>query len=427
MSQTRTLSNGKSFSVITLPKGTVLFHGFQGDYSGIANETKILSELFGDFSEPGVHCITKHTQKFFYPAPFMGDIVYKYPIYAIYILNYDVNLVSMVLPAKTLHSEQGTSESPTMRCNHIAYKDECGLKYKSSDHCLSQMLLDEHPDIHGYIAIPNNDGSQLKETYPNFVSMTTPMTVSDSKGLVAIPEIVLHPYHIRLSEPRYISERIIDDPIRFILEHISLLNYIPLVYFNESKIFSLPDLVDTKSRTNLLAVERDLSMKAITPLHQNLKIFLDRALSPSGVKINDMIIKFTINLTTGFYSAKYNQIPATKITTNIKILNDNPKKSKDYDVVPFSYPAYMKKYLHRFLASSHTTSEERLTKELARIKSSYNRKYIFDKGNRRKLYELEKAFSLSTFQNKTRKADWPKNYKRTKTLKLHKSSFQVPK
>ena len=421
---TRTLSNGTSFGVVTLPRGTVLFHGFQGDYSGYVNEDKIFTELFGDTAQPSDHhCVSNHTQKFFYPAPFMADIVYKFQIYGIFILNYDVNLVSMVSPDKALHSNAGSMDSSTVRCITIAQKDECGLKYKSSDHCLTPQLLREHPDIHGYIAIPNSDGSlyksafysQLKERYMNYTS-------TDQKGLLAIPEIVLHPYHVRTESPRYISPRALDDQIAFTIKNMSLLNYVPIIFFNESRTFSFVDLADKKKRYELLSIERDLSMKAITPIHHRIKSFLESALSPAGVKIHDMVLKFTVDLRTGFYFAKYLVVPSeNNITVNLKIYKEtNESELPEYDIVPFSYPAYMKKQLHGMLTAGHPAGEDRLSKELARLQSSYRRKYIFDKGESRRVFEMEKSFPLHTLKNKTRKMEFPRNYKRAKTMKLLK-------
>lgn len=413
--QKRVLSNGKQFSVVTLPKGTVLFHGFQGDYSGYANETKIMTELFGDYDDSGWHCTTTHTQKFFYPAPFMGDVVYKFQIYGVYILNYDVNLVSFVLPDTSLHSDHGSLQSATIRCSHIAEKDECGMKYKSADHCLTPILLKEHPDIHGYISIHNKDGILYKSAFYSQLKV-----VSDSKGLVAIPEIVLHPYHVRTSSMRLVGPRAMDDPIGYTLANISLLNYVPIMFFNESNTFSFLDLADKKTRYTLLSVDRDLSHKAITPLHQRLKIFVDQALSPTGVKIHDMILKFTIDLRTGFYVAKYMALktPNTEVT-NIKVFkeNDDGVDYGNYDIVPFSYPTHMKKILHGLLSQTMPADEVRLLSELARIKASYNRKYIFDKGTSCRIFELETSFTFHNLKNKTRKQEYPKHYKRTKTMK----------
>lgn len=83
----RTLSNGYKFDVVTLPKGTVLFHGFYGKYNKGISEDKIFTELFGDYDDSGHYCVSPNTQKFFYPAPFMGDDVYKFQLYGIFVLH----------------------------------------------------------------------------------------------------------------------------------------------------------------------------------------------------------------------------------------------------------------------------------------------------------------------------------------------------
>lgn len=75
---TRTLSSGESFDVITLPKGTVLFHGFHARYNDTISEDKLFTELFGDYDDSGEYCVAPTFQKFFYPAPFMGDVVDRF-------------------------------------------------------------------------------------------------------------------------------------------------------------------------------------------------------------------------------------------------------------------------------------------------------------------------------------------------------------
>ena len=64
---TRTLTNGHTFDVVTLPKGTVLFHGFYGIYDESISEDKLFTELFGDYDESGYYCVGPNTQKFFIP------------------------------------------------------------------------------------------------------------------------------------------------------------------------------------------------------------------------------------------------------------------------------------------------------------------------------------------------------------------------
>jgi hypothetical protein len=422
------MSNGITFDVITLPKGTVLFHGFYANFNGSISEDKLVSELFGDHDDSGDYCVSQTTQKFFYPAPFMGDIVYKFQLYAIFILNYDVNLVSKVLPSKEIHKEKGDLSGPTIRCDSLRKKDVCGMDMKWADHCLTPQLLKEHPDIHGYMAIPNNDGSRFKgmfyshlsKTHPDYVSMTTPMTVSNSKGLTAIPEIVLHPYHVRLEEPRLVPSKVVYDPINFILQYQSLLNFFPLMYFSETGSFSLLDLDTKAARNKYLSTLRSDDGAAISPIHVRIKTFLDNALSPAGVKIHDMIFRISVDKRTGFYIAHYDRIyvDVPKETSMLKIFTEAPENT----IIPFEYPAYLKKRLHGVLASErkYPTSVEILSNNLSKHKASFRNKYIFDKHNSSRKFEYEKSFphpNRLNIHNKTRKLSKLHNHKHSKTVK----------
>lgn len=425
----RSLSNGTTFDVVTLPKGTVLFHGFYAKFYKELSEDKLFTELFGDHDDSGDYCVTQTTQKFFYPAPFMGDIVYRFQLYAIFILNYDVNLISKVLPSKDLHKDKGDLTGPTVRCDNLGGSDECGSKYKWADHCLTPQLLKEHPDIHGYIAIPNNDGalykskfySYLSKTDSDYVSMTTPMTVSNAKGLTAIPEIVIHPYHVRTLEPHLIPNKAVYDPIQFMLDKQSLLNYFPLMYFSEKDSFSLLDLDTKAARNKYLSTERNEDGAAISPIHVRIKTFLDNALSPSGVKIHDMIFRISIDMRTGFYIAHSNRIKA-EIPMETSPVNIFIEDAVEPVIVPFTYPSYMKKRLHGLLASKRKApiSDHRFSDALTKHKASYNTKYIFDKRNSYRKFEFEKSFphpNRLNIHNKTRKTSRRHNHKHSKTTK----------
>jgi hypothetical protein len=432
---TRTLSNGETFDVVTLPMGTVLFHGFHARFNDVISENKLFTELFGDYDDSGDFCVAPTAHKFFYPAPFMGDIVDKFQLYAIFILNYDVNLVSKVLPSKSVHRDKGGPTSATIQCDQLGAADQCGMSYKAADRCLTPLLLKEHPDIHGYIVIPHNDGSWFKtkfhkhlhEDYKNYVNMTTPMMVTNATGLSAIPEIVIHPYHVRSAEKHIVSSKAVHDPIQYMISKQSLLNFVPIVYFSESNTFSLLDLQEKKTRNSYLGVMRNNSGKAITPMHVRIKTFLDNALSPKGVLIHDMLFKMTIDLRTGFYIAKHAVVPyvGNNAIKNLKVWNSTSEDSK-YNSIPFEYPEYMKKHLHGLLASKVPIDEESLSTILAKHKSSFNKVYIFDKGKSHIKFEMRNAFPFANrinVRNKTRKQPRVQKHTHSKTLKSKSISY----
>ena len=417
--------------------GTVLFHGFHAQFDGFCAEEKIFTELFGDLDENGNYCVAPAAQKFFYPAPFIGDLVDKFQLYAIFLLNYDVNLVCKVLPSKDVRADSGSLQSATAKCEAFGKKDECGMKMHSSDNCITPLLIKEHPDIHGYIAIANNDGAWFKskfhahlaESEKNYVNMTTPMIVTDAHGFSAIPEIVLHPYRARGLERRIIHYRAATyNPISYILKNYSLLNFFPLVYFSERDTFSLLDIQDKHVRHKYLNTERDNTNKAMTPIHHRVKMFLDYALSPNGIQIHDMQLYMTIDLTTGFYYAKHKRIRNLRETEtqNIKLwlpLDEDSEERPQHEIIPFEYPVHMKKRLHGLLASlsKRPALEEDFSRVLSSMKSSYNRVYMFDKGTSTMKFKMERAFprpNRINLRNKTRKIG--KSYKHTHKYTLRK-------
>jgi len=431
MIQERSLSNGEVFHVATLPKGTVLFHGFTMNFNGTPQIDKVITDLFGDYKDD-MYCVSPTTQRFFYPAPYLADVVGEFQIHAIYIANYDINLLMKVLPAKDIHREGGGLTHPSVRCTDLGPTDGCGAKHHGADHCLTPLLLKEHPDIHGYIAIPDNDGALykskffkfLKESYPSFVLATTPMIVSDAKGLAAIPEIVVHPYRHRSPIDKRMHPRVVDHSYtKFIKDNHAMLNFTPLVYFSEHHIYSVMDLT-FETLFALASNVRPYSGKSITPLARNLHTFLENALSPRGVKVNGAIHRFTIDLRTGFYIAEYNKhLKLEHAESTVKVYEDaDDVDLTNHTIVPFHYTYPMKQRFHGLLASTHKdiTTESHLSRNLARLKSAFNKKYIFDKGKSKLVFELEKSFprpDLQYIRSYTRKQKIDMNYKHRRTYK----------
>jgi len=71
-----------TFQTITIPKGTVLFRGLRFD-----NETQYDS-LFHDmigYKKDNSYTISPSMNVFFYPVPYVSDVVSIYDIHAIYL------------------------------------------------------------------------------------------------------------------------------------------------------------------------------------------------------------------------------------------------------------------------------------------------------------------------------------------------------
>jgi hypothetical protein len=388
-----TLSSGESFQTILLPKGTVLFRGFDVHIDKPHPEY-IFTDLFGSQAENGYYCTDPHENKFFYPAPFVSDSVNRYSIHAIYITNYDLELVTMLNPSKNSRQKQGTEQSAYLRCSSISDKDLCGRGRKSCDPCLSPLLLNEYPHIQGYIAIAETDAKIFQKgqipsflrDVPEVVQIITPFIVSDSRGLQSIPEIVLFPYHTR---PASVFDTIQIHPhapepdmFAYALKHRAKLNYFPLVYVTETNIYSFMELLN-KTTLNELANSERINTDFDSPLTTNMLTVIKRALSSGGLLLKPYsqmnIYKFTIDIRTGFWIANIPEVRKLNWTTQ-KIKIRDADYSENTQIVPFFYPREFKHRLHSALTKRPITEEE-LESNLNRVFSSYTKYHQFNRGS----------------------------------------------
>lgn len=421
---TYTLSSGESFDTILLPKGTVLFRGFEMMYGNDVDTEVPFNELFGRQDADGEYCIDPHHNTFFYPAPYMVDVVNRYSIHTIYITNYDLELVLMVRPSTRTRNARGAiDQAPYSHCTDISVINKCGKKMIHHDPCLSPLLIKEYPNIHGYIAIASNDAGHFKHGY--FSTMcrddiecaktTASFVVENARHIQSVPEIVLYPYHVRTSDDvRRIHPRAVDEHhIQYALKHRAELNYFPLLYITEKKIYSWNDIESHASRKEMGETIRD-NLEYISPILEKEKRIVQRALSPEGLNIHGVTYRFTIDLRTGFYIASHKLSEANvftnTLTNTVKLYrstySDPYTPDKEF-VVPFTYPQELKRDIHGFLRRAHKSSkhENDLVMALNRIGSSFSKHYQFDIANPTKFkttYKLETMFPRPEFKTKKR-------------------------
>ena len=391
-----TLSTGEPFQTIIIPKGTVLFRG-NDLHTDKPHPEYLFTDLFGSPDEDGYYCTDPYQNKFFYPAPFISDSVNRYAIHGIFIINYDIEVVSMVRPSMQSRDKSGPVYTPDLRvatlsqprnvwsliqpcelrhltehpvrqsepvtvnmlqsqgwytrCSELSEKDLCGQIRKSYDPCLSPQLLHEYPHIQGYIAIAEKDARIFqKGQFPSFmkdvpeaIDYVKPFIVSDSRGLQSVPEIVLFPYHAR---PVTIFDKITIHPrsvepnyISWAIKNRSALNYFPLLYITETTMYSFKELLNDTKLFQLASTERN-DTNFDSPITRNMIQFLSNALS-RGFFIGSMPFKFTIDLRTGFYILDIPDVK--KLNYTIKRMNIVPSRDMDPTLVPFHYPLEYKK------------------------------------------------------------------------------------
>lgn len=386
---TLTLPSGQTFDVITIPKGTVLFRGFN-----MYAENTFFTELFGKLVDGRGYCVDNHQNVFFYPAPFVSDTVSDYPVHAIYIVQYDLDVVLLTYPSKACRGNKNTNppDSAIVTCNKISKTDSCGQSRTYYDPCLSPILINTYPHIKGYIAIAAEDAATYRGIYysylhhedPDCSQMTTPFVVGNSRKLQAIPEIVLYPLQSRnhpLIHPRAVHEH---GYVQYAIKNRSLLNYFPLAYISETKYYSFLDMEKEANVNELMNAKRFTSSadgdKNPDMIHA-IKRFVDEALNPRGIYMHGTRYRFTIDLRTGFYRIDLDiiskrPIPYVGNTVRIRNLEDDMNI-----LIPFYYPVNVKKQLHGYLMRKPAVIEEELLTTLNRFGASVQKYYQFDKGN----------------------------------------------
>lgn len=361
---------------------------------GKKDSDKALTELFGSGIDGSGPCVDPHYNMFFYPAPYVSDAVEPYSTHAIYIANYDIELVNMIQPSRrTRDMPTDVHTSPYVRCKDIYPEDKCGIKMKETDPCLTPLLITEYPNIHGYIAIAANDSNKyrrgfLPQTKPPHAAQSLPFIASNAKRINGIPEIVLHPYHVRTNHDiRRISEHAYDEgAVAFAMRHRAELNYFPLLYVTEERIYTFKELGEPDVHIAFVDTERD-DVSYTSRIPDRLYEVLEAALSPDGIVVDGVRYTFTIDIRTGFYIAKnygVQRLTNSRETGTLDIYRqvmDGEYSPNSRFIVPFEYPSHLKKGVHGYLArmkssgSRHT--EDSVVANLNRLGASFSRHYVF--------------------------------------------------
>jgi len=416
---TYTLTTGEAFDTIILPKGTVLFRGFDPNNEWVAP----FAELFGwptDIGDQGVeYCVDPLTNVFFYPAPYVADIVNRFPVHVVYITNYDIELISMINPSRSVRDVSShTIRSPYVQCNTFGGHNMCKRQYRKSDPCLTPTIIGEFPNILGYIAMTKNDGprygagfySTLLKDMPEAAKQTLPFVAENARGIQGIPEIVLYPYHIRTGmHPRYVHNRAFNDynAVSYAIKNRAELNYFPLLYATDSRLYTFNELRNSSTLIELTSAT--FSEEPHRPLYSHLYNFLQQALSRYGVFIGNTRYLFSIDFRTGYYIAKtdiasLDDTPVEEGNLHTFRLHDSQEFRPDQALtIPFAYPAHLKTKIHGWLVRSNANggiSEDSISRTLNAHKASFSRHYMFKKDHPRRFsvkYQLESVFPRPEF------------------------------
>lgn len=306
MIQTYTLGDGFSFETITIPKGTLLFRGIQ--FSDLTPREHIT-----EFVNYG-SCIPPTKNVYFYPVPYAAVGVNSFNVHIVYTTNYDLELLLLVKPSKGSKPNASEDETDYQRilriCSKLAKKDACGHTMNEDDPCFTDMFLDTFPHIMGYIGLDAGDvdtffgryRAMLKNSMKNEIGQIIPSIVENSRGIIGIPEIVVHPLHLRRNTVVRLKKDFnrSENQIQNIINHRARWNYTPLLYVSSTDIFSLPDLLDATNIEKLRSAPFINKLKG-NPLFRNLDMIMKSLSSKDGYTIQKATFRVKIDLRTGFY------------------------------------------------------------------------------------------------------------------------------
>jgi hypothetical protein len=320
---------GKDYQTVKIPKGTVLFRGLS--FENKNNFATLFNDLIGLHTGHG-YAIAPTMNVFFYPVPYVSDSVNVYNIHTMYLTQYDIELLLLVLPSTISRANKNSldpKQSPITRCSHIGEYDKCGFKLSVDDPCLTDLIIKFYPQIDGYIGIAEQDVAIFTQKYKKIVSklenyekasQIIPSIIMDAKGLSGIPEIVIHPLRFRhedclsIRNRFYNSERI----VRYCTLYRAQYNYFPLLYFTNNGIFTFNDLRDETTIESMANSVRISNGNTTPKLYDNINEVFG-AMLKGGYSVNKTNYRVLVDRRTGFYRALIPTLTNTARRTRKKV------------------------------------------------------------------------------------------------------------
>jgi hypothetical protein len=300
---------GTPFKTLTIPKGTVLFRGL--NYDKKSNYMSIFNDLIG-YKNKKYYAIDPNMNVFFYPAPYVSDSVMIYDIHIMYITQYDIELLLLINPSNIsrANKENKKYEHIFTTCDNLGEKNKCGQDIHTDDPCFSYDMLKQFPQIDGYIGIDEQDAELFSKKYQDMITkynnidkvkQIIPSILSDSRGIISVPEIVIHPFRFRYDDCHLITERFYSPErvIKYCINNRAQYNFFPLLYFCNNGIYNIIDLKNISTIENF--ADKKINYKQGLPILYDyiddtlIKMFND------GYTINNVIYRIFIDKITGFY------------------------------------------------------------------------------------------------------------------------------
>ena len=395
MIKTYTLESGQSFKTFTIPAGTVLFRGIN-----ISPENR--EEFMREFFNAG-SCVPPTKLVYFYPAPYAGLAVNKFNVYIMYTLNYDIELLLLIKPATQFKSD-GSEEDPSSvnlltLCTKLSSKNACDRKVSPDDPCLTPEFITSFPHILGYIGIDAGDADRFGLIYRGMVrhKMTDriiqilPSLVENIRGLNAVPEIAIHPLHLRMNYKVIFKYNFSQPDARMkgLHRYRARYNYVPLLYITGKRTYALEELFDSSLVDEIIDAPQVEFITGDVFAQQEMVM---KAFLGEGYVVNGKRMKLFIDPRTGFY---------TFANPNRRV---KPEPMAEDDFIEYEWPHEEStttrlqysvfedpEYIKRHNLNDEWALELRERSFNSTLKS-LEKTIVFDKGQYRKQYRLSNVF-----------------------------------
>ena len=406
---------GTPFQTIIIPKGTVLFRGL--NYDSSSNYMTIFNDLVG-YPGSQYYAIDPNMNVFFYPVPYVSDSVKVYDIHIMYITQYDIELLLLLKPSDISRGDKENKQYEHIftTCDNLGKKNKCAQDTNGNDPCFTEDVLKLFPQIDGYIGIAEQDAEIITKKYKdifykydnvNKTKQLIPSILSNSRGIISIPEIVIHPYRFRydnchlITEKFYNSERV----VKYCINNRAQYNFFPLLYFTSNNIYTFTDL---KLNNTIKEISKNSRIyNEGTPAIYNQIDSVFTKMLEDGYKINSVLYKVLIDKRTGFYRAFIDVVKNNRRNTRKKIFrnfkDDTSEGYLDSYIIKKNDPQM------NTIISIHKNYIDDFLNDLFANDYSAKKSLVLSRGNKRNFmykYQIDKVLDrpdLKEYQNYRRR------------------------
>ena len=271
--QVKTIPSPYDYETIIIPKGTLFFRSIR-----TADEFTHIFLGTNTKRKPNDFCMSMNHRSYFYPYPFVSDVVSKYYEYVVmFVTTRDMKLINQ-MNSKNSYWKPGKSVIRIDKLPGCHYKnpDENADNYEPA---INYDIVSS--DVNGIVGIHGQDGETLLEQKSKFLPYFNKYftTFTDSAGKIGLPELVLNPRQFPpIKQPTNIVETIYKR-----LEYMEIHgpDVLATIEIKEKVDDFKPWYTQNKSKLNFIYLH---VMKNDPPAIQNM---MDDFLSKGGLDLGD--------------------------------------------------------------------------------------------------------------------------------------------